>query len=217
LEAHPMPTHLRRLSPMYHGIGKAAPIYIQVGFANVWLFGSLLKRWLVPKPEMNASIRTTTALTIINGGVEDNTIPAEVKAIVNFRLLPGDTIADVLWHTKKIIKDERVKFTPVEGKFNEALPISPRNCPEYKSLRTVIRQVFENPPVAPFIMLGGTDCQHFVPVCDNIYRFTSLVMDESFSGLEHGIDERIPIQGMARMVTFYAQLMQVWGKKDMLS
>ncbi len=215
LEAHPMPTHLRKLRPLYHGIGKAVPIYLQIPFANVWLFGPLLKRWLAPNPEMNASMRTTTALTIINGGVEDNTIPAEAKAIVNFRLLPGDTIADVLWHAKKVIKDERVKFKPVEGKFNEALPISPQNGAVYKSLQTVVRQVFDNPPVAPFIMLGGTDCQHFVPICDNIYRFTSLVMDESFRGLEHGIDERIPIEGMAKMVTFYAQLMQTWGTREM--
>jgi carboxypeptidase PM20D1 len=215
LEAHPMPTHLRRLRPMYHGIGKAAPLYIQIAFSNVWLFGPLLKRWLVPKAEMNASIRTTTALTIVNGGVEDNTIPAEARAIVNFRLLPGDTIAEVLWHVKKVIKDERVKFKPVEGKYNEALPVSPRNAPAYQSLRQVIRQVFDNPPVAPFVMLGGTDCQHFVPVCDHIYRFTSVVMDESFMGLEHGIDERIPVEAMGKMVKFYAQLMQVWGTKEM--
>jgi carboxypeptidase PM20D1 len=216
LEAHPMPTHLRRLRPLYHGIGRAAPFYIQIPFANVWLFGPLLKRWLVPKPEMNASMRTTTALTIINGGVEDNTIPGEAKAIVNFRLLPGDTIAEVLWHVKKVIKDERVSFKPVEGKYNEALPVSPRDSIQYQSLRKVIRQLFDNPPVAPYVMLGGTDCQHFVPVCDHIYRFTSLVMDESFRGLEHGIDERIPIDGMARMVKFYAQLMQTWGAKEMV-
>jgi len=215
LEAHPMPTHLRKLRPLYRGIGIAAPIYIQVAFANVWLFGPWLKRWLVPNPEMNASIRTTTALTIINGGVEDNTIPAEARAIVNFRLLPGDTIADVLWHAKKVIKDERVKFKPIEGKFNEALPISPQDCEAYKGLKTVIRQVFDNPPVAPFVMLGGTDCMHFVPVCDHIYRFTSVVMDESFRGLEHGIDERIPVEAMGKMVKFYAQLMQVWGTREM--
>jgi carboxypeptidase PM20D1 len=216
LEARPMPTHLRRLRPLYHGIGRAAPLYIQIAFANVWLFGLFLKRWLVANPEMNASIRTTTALTIIQGGTEDNTIPAEAKAFVNFRLLPGDTIADVLWHIKKTIKDDRVKVKPVEGKFNEALPTSSRSSQSYKSLSTVIRQVFDNPPVAPFVMLGGTDCMHFVPVCDDIYRFTSLVMDESFRGLEHGIDERIPIGGMAKMVKFYAQLMQLWGTKEMV-
>ncbi len=131
-------------------------------------------------------------------------------------MLPGDTIAEVLWHVKKVIKDERVKFKPVEGKFNEALPVSPRNAPPYLGLRTVIRQVFGNFPVAPFTMLGGTDCQHFVPVCDHIYRFTSVVMDESFMGLEHGIDERIPVEAMGNMVKFYAQLMQVWGTKEML-
>jgi carboxypeptidase PM20D1 len=217
LEAHPMPVHLRRLRPLYHGIGRAAPLYIQIPFANVWLFGPLLKRWLEPKPEMNASMRTTTALTIVIGGVEDNTIPAEARAIVNFRLLPGDTIAEVLWHVKKVIKDERVKFKPVEGKYNEALPVSPQDVPAYRSLSKVIRQVFDNPPVAPFVMLGGTDCQHFVPVCDHIYRFTSVVMDPSFMGLEHGIDERIPVEAMGKMVKFYAQLMQVWGTKEMAS
>lgn len=217
LEAHPMPVRLRRLRPLYHGIGRAAPIYLQVAFANIWLFGPMLKRWLTRNPEMNASIRTTTALTIIRGGVEDNTVPAEAKATVNFRLLPGDTIADVLKHVKKVIADDRVQFAPVEGKFNEALPISPSRGPAYDSLKTVIRQVFDNPPVAPFTMLGGTDCQHFVPVCDAIYRFTALVMDESFRGLEHGIDERIPIAGMAQMVTFYGQLMQVWGAPEMVS
>ena len=216
LEAHPMPTHLRRLRAMYHGIGRAAPIYLQVAFSNIWLFGPLLRRWLMGIPQMNASIRTTTALTIVQGGVEDNTIPAEAKAIVNFRLLPGDTIVEVLGHAKKVIGDERVHIKPVEGKFNEALPVSPNKGPAYESLKRVIRQVFANPPVAPYVMLGGTDCQHFVPVCDNIYRFTSLVMDERFQGLEHGIDERIPVEGMAKMVTFYARLMQAWGTKEMI-
>lgn len=216
LEAHPMPTHVRRLRPMYHGIGRAVPIYLQVAFANVWLFGPWLRRWLTANPEMNASIRTTTALTIVQGGVEDNTVPSEAKAIVNFRLLPGDTIAEVLEHARHVIDDERVEINPVEGKFNEALPISPSSEPPYEGLSQVIGEVFDNPPIAPFVMLGGTDCQHFVPVCDHIYRFTSLVMDESFRGLEHGIDERIPVEGMATMVWFYVRLMQVWGTPNMV-
>lgn len=215
LEANPFPTRLRRLRPMYHGIGKAAPLYLQVAFANVWLFGLFLRRWLTAIPEMNASIRTTTALTIVRGGVEDNTVPSEARAFVNFRLLPGDSIAEVLARAAKVIDDERVTITPVPGKFNEALPVSPAGGPAYEGLKQVIREIFDNPPVAPYVMLGGTDCQHFVPVCDAIYRFTSLVMDERFMGLEHGIDERIPVEGMGRMVRFYARLIQVWGTTRM--
>jgi carboxypeptidase PM20D1 len=216
LESHPMPIHVRRMRSLYLGIGKAAPIYLQVAFSNVWLFGPLLKRWLAASPEMNGSTRSTTALTIIRGGLEDNTVPPEASAVVNFRLLPGDTIADVLWHAKKVINDDRVKFSPIEGKFNEALPVSSNKGPAYQGLSKVVQQVFGPYPVAPFVMLGGTDCMHFVGVCDNIYRFTSLVMDESFRGLEHGIDERIPVPAMAKMVKFYGQLMQVWGTKEMV-
>jgi carboxypeptidase PM20D1 len=211
-----MPIHVRRIRPLYSGIGIAAPIYLQVAFANVWLFGPILKRWLNAVPEMNASVRSTTALTIVRGGLEDNTVPPEASAVANFRLLPGDSIDDVLWHAKKVIKDERVKFAPIEGKYNEALPVSRNDVPAYQGLKKVSQQVFGNYPVAPFTMLGGTDCQHFVPVCDNIYRFTSLVMDERFRGLEHGIDERIPVEAMGKMVKFYAQLIQVWGTKEMV-
>ena len=38
------------------------------------------------------------------------------------------------------------KFKPVEGKFNEALPVSPHNGPAYKASEHVVRQVFDNPP-----------------------------------------------------------------------
>ena len=193
-------THLRRLRPLYHGIGMAAPLYIQVAFANVWLFGPLLKRWLVPKPEMNASMRTTTALTIIEGGVEDNTIPAEAKATVNFRLLPGDTIAEVLWHAKKVIKDERVKIKPVEGKYNEALPVSSSNVPG------IYRPQESDPPGVrqsarrPVCDVGRDGLPAFCTGVRQYLPFYLGVMDESFQGLEHGIDERIPVEAMARMV-----------------
>jgi carboxypeptidase PM20D1 len=78
-----------------------------------------------------------------------------------------------------------------------------------------IREVYGDYPEAPFVMLGGTDCGHYVQVCDNIYRFTPLVMDPSFAGLEHGVDERIPVEAMGTCVQFYARLMQLWGTERM--
>jgi len=54
---------------------------------------------------------------------EDNTIPAEAQPSSTFACCRR-YIADVLWHVKKVIKDERVKFKPVEGKFNEALRLT---------------------------------------------------------------------------------------------
>ena len=43
-------------------------------------------------------LRTTTALTIVSGGNKENVIPGRADAIVNFRLLPGDTPEIVMTH-----------------------------------------------------------------------------------------------------------------------
>jgi len=57
--AHPMPDPPAPGCPMYHGIGKALPSYTSC-FRQHLAIRPLLKRWLVPIAEMNASIRTTT-------------------------------------------------------------------------------------------------------------------------------------------------------------
>jgi carboxypeptidase PM20D1 len=216
LEDRPLPPHIRSARPLYWALGPAVPFPLQVAWANVWLFGWLLKRMMDAGDETRAYIRTTAALTIFHAGTEDNTLPEEATAYVNFRMLPHYSIQDVLNHVGKVIKDDRVKFKPVEGKANEAVGPSPVKCPAYQGLSRSIRQIYGDVPEAPFVMLGGTDCGHYVEVCENIYRFTPLVMDPSFAGLEHGIDERIPVAEMAKTVMFYAHLMKVWGTQSMV-
>jgi carboxypeptidase PM20D1 len=216
LEDRPLPPHIRSARPLYWALGPAVSFPLQVAWANVWLFGWLLKRMMDAGDETRAYIRTTAALTIFHAGTEDNTLPEEATAYVNFRMLPHYSIQDVLNHVGKVIKDDRVKFKPVEGKANEAVGPSPVKCPAYQGLSRSIRQIYGDVPEAPFVMLGGTDCGHYVEVCENIYRFTPLVMDPSFAGLEHGIDERIPVAEMAKTVMFYAHLMKVWGTQSMV-
>jgi carboxypeptidase PM20D1 len=108
-------------------------------------------------PQTNAGIRTTTAVTVIRGGVKDNILPAHAEALVNFRLAPGDTIAFVCDMCAKAIKDERVHFEAVEGGAWQASPISPTDVPFYADLAAATRKVFGNIPVAPFLFLGGSD------------------------------------------------------------
>ena len=115
------------------------------------------------------------------------------------------------------LRTERVIIEPVHGKANEAVGPSSVKGPTYAGLSQAIHQIYGDVPEAPFVMLGGTDCGHYTEVCDNIYRFTPLEMDPSFSGLEHGIDERIPIAEMTKTVKFYAQLMKTWGTESMVN
>jgi carboxypeptidase PM20D1 len=215
LARHPLPSRIRAAKILYTSIGPATPFWLRVAWANVWLFGGLLKRMMNKEDETRAYIRTTGVLTIFNAGTEDNTIPEEATAYVNYRMLPGYKIEDIVNFAHKHLGDERVKFNPVEGKANEVVGPSPTTGPVYEGLSLAIRKIYGDYPSAPFVMLGGTDCGHYVDVCDNIYRFTPLIMDPSYAGLEHGIDERIPISEMVKTVKFYAKLMQIWGTEKM--
>ncbi len=215
LEDHPLPPHIRTARPMYWALGPAVPLWLQVGFANAWLFGGLITRRMDSSPEARAYVRTTTAVTVFHSGDEDNTLPAEAKALVNYRLLPHDSIAKICEYVRRVIDDDRVQFKPVEGKANEPVGPSPVKCPAYLGLSRAMRDTYGDVPEAPFVMLGGTDCGHYVEVCDNIYRFTPLVMDPSFAGREHGVDECIPVAAMGLCAQFYARLMQLWGTESM--
>jgi len=217
LEHHPLPPNIRSARQLFWALGPAMPFLQQIAWINLWLFGWLVKREMDARDETRAYIRTTQALTIFQAGTEDNTLPDEATAYVNFRMLPYHTVEDVLRHVRKVIQDKRVLFEPVEGKANEAVGPSPVKGPAYAGLSRAMRQIYGNVPEAPFVMLGGTDCGHYVEVCKNIYRFTPLVMNPSYAGLEHGIDERIPIAEMTKTVKFYAQLMKLWGTESMVN
>lgn len=211
LEAHPMPAHVRAVQPLFQGIGQAAPWLYRLMFANLWLLGGVARRVLQAAPQTNATMRTTMAATVISGGVKDNVLPAEARALVNCRLFPGDHSDAVLAHIRRVIADERVQVRRIEGMGGEAIPESSTLSPMFASLKRVIRHVFGPLPVTPFLMLGATDSRHYRSVCDNIYRFTPVIEDTDGLDRVHGINERIKLEALNDMVRFCAWLIQAWA------
>ena len=215
LEANPMPAHVEMIQPLFQGVGTAAPFVNRMAIANLWLFGGIVRRMLEAKQETNATIRTTTAVTVISGGVKDNILPREAKASVNFRLLPGDRIEDVITHVRRVIDDERVQIRQKEGFGSGSSPLSPTDTPAYQNLACTIRQVFGDVAVAPYLVLGATDARHYAPICDHVYRFSPVLMMPEDLDRVHGINERIGVEDMAQMVKFFGQLIQVWGSETL--
>jgi carboxypeptidase PM20D1 len=211
LEENPLPARATYARNLFKGVGIASPFFYQMAFANLWLFGGMIKRQMSKNPQTNALIRTTTATTAVAGGIKENVLPTQAKALVNFRLLPGNSIADVCTHSQKVIDDKRVSFQPVEEGAWEATPLSPTGSAAYLTLEKTIRQTFGNLPVAPFLVLGATDSRYYAGLCENIYRFTPVMVDpESLKGV-HGVNERINVEALGKMVKFYGQLIQNWG------
>jgi len=151
---------------------------------------------------------------MISGGVKDNLLPREARAVVNFRLLPGDTIAGVCEHARRALADKRVTFEPMANNgVREASPVSPSSAQAYQELSKVIRQIFPNTAVAPYLVLGATDARYYTAICDNVYRFTPISMSSEDLSLIHGTNERISVEGLGRMVQFFGQLIRIWGER----
>lgn len=102
LEAEQMPGNMDGvMRQMFEHLGPEMPFARRLVMANLWLFRPLVERQLARRPAANALLRTTTAATLIEGGVKDNILPARARAVVNFRIRPGDTIASVTDHVRR--------------------------------------------------------------------------------------------------------------------
>ena len=102
------PSCAARLARCWNIIGPEMSWPKKFALANLWLFEPLVKRQLTTSPLTNASVRTTLAPTMFNAGVKENVLPSHAKAVVNLRLLPGETIAGTIERVRRVIDDDRI-------------------------------------------------------------------------------------------------------------
>ena len=184
----------------------------KVAFSNLWLTELVVIRALAGSTTTNATIRTTTAVTMFNGGVKDNVIPQSAKATVNFRILPGDSSASVLEHIRLSVSDERVKATVEASSLAEPSPLSSADSPGFTALARTIREVFPDTVVAPSLTLGATDGRHYVKVAKDVYRFLPVVLKPTDMTRVHGTDERVSVDAVRDAVRFYRRLIDTTCK-----
>jgi len=214
LDDNPFEPRPRLAISMLQSIAYLFPFSMRFVLANSWLFRSVLIKNLEKNSQTNALIRTTHAATVIRGGIKDNILPAEAHAKINFRLLPGDSQESVLQHIKAVVADDRVEAAVDTADAWGPSKVSTTDTPAYKTLELVIRQVFGEMPIAPYLLMFATDARHYQEISEQLYHFSPLMMGVEDTGRMHGIDERISEDALAGMVKFYARLLKVWGEAE---
>jgi carboxypeptidase PM20D1 len=212
IEATPAQARLDNATRLFRGLGPILPFSLQFALANQWMFGGLVRSRLEKTPMTNAMIRTTTAPTIFTAGVKENVLPSRATAKINFRLLPGDTIAALCERVRKTIRDERVQFEPMQLFFAEPSPVSRTDNPSYQALVQSIRETFDGVPVAPMLMTAASDSRYFCEISESVYRFIPLQFTQDEIRRVHGNDERVAVESLGKLVQFFEDLMQKWGK-----
>jgi len=214
LAGQPMPARLDGpTAAMFDGIAPYSGGTMRIALANRWLLGPIVKRQLLASPDTAAAIRTTTAPTIITAGTKDNVLPQSARAVINHRILPGDTVDSVLAYDRRAIDDPKVHVRALAGAHDPSRPVS-ADSPEYRRLATVIHASFPEAAVAPGLVLGATDGRHYEGVARAVLRFSPITMRKADVMRFHGNDERIGIADYMRSIAFYESLISASQPPD---
>jgi carboxypeptidase PM20D1 len=205
IEANPFPPDLSAMDANFAYLGHYFPLTTRIALANRWLLGPVVKRQLLSNPATAASIRTTTAVNMLEGSSKSNILPTRATAVVNFRILPGDSSAYIRERIVKIIDDPRVEVTA--SMVNEPSPVSATDSFGFALLQNTIQAQDGDVLVAPYLVQGGTDAKHFVGLSDSVYRFVMIRANRETMRRIHGVNEQITVADYLRAVRFYHALM----------
>lgn len=208
LEANPMPARMEGATRgLFDRIGPHFPLVQRAVFANLWLTRAIVTRRLASSPATNAMVRTTTAATMFEAGTKDNMLPSSARAVVNFRILPGDSVSTVLDHVRRVVDDDRVDIKTV-GRFSaEPSAITSTASGSFRTLEHAIRSVAPDVIVAPYLVVVVTDARYYADLSRNVFRFLPIRFTSRDLERLHGIDERIGIREYEGAIRTYRQLL----------
>ncbi len=172
--------------------------------ANMWLFEGVSKKIISSKPEGNAMIHTTIAPVIIESGVKENVIPSNAKAIINSRILPGETARTVEDYIRNTIDDERVVIKNISKSGSDPSTVTSIESAAFKRVESAIYKHIPNVIPAPFLNIAATDSRYYRRIADGVVNFLPMTDSKGF----HGINERLPLRDLQRGINFMITIIE---------
>ncbi len=156
--------------------------------------------------ETRAMVRTTQAVTMLDGSQAANALAERAVATVNIRVAVGSSVAATVEHVRKAVRDPLVRLDVLQP--NEPSPVSPTSGDAWRMLSETIDETYPGTIVTPYIMLGASDSRHFTTISDSVYRFSPFEMSLAERGTLHAMNERMHVSTFLRGVDFYTRLVR---------
>lgn len=202
LEANPMEPHMTEtLRGLLLALSDALPLGLGVFPKLILKAPKLLTTVMAADVTGAAFVRTTHAVTMCEGSPAANVLPTSANCTINFRIIQGDTVDDVLKHVEKCMGGKGTKIELVKGK--EASITSPTDSRAYQTLKKTAQLYDKKNLIAPYLLVAGTDAEHYEVVCENIYRFSPFSVPINLMLTTHSTNEHCPVDQLEQAVTFF--------------
>ncbi|MGF6823518.1 acetylornithine deacetylase/succinyl-diaminopimelate desuccinylase-like protein [Microbacterium sp. ZKA21] len=142
---------------------------------------------------LRSTFRTTANPTVLSAGYKHNVIPERAEALVDVRVLPG-TEDEVLAELQQIIGDDIVIETVVRD-IGMEVPFAGELV---DAMVAALGRHDPGVPVIPYLLGAGTDNKALSTLGITGYGFAPLRLpaDLDFTGMFHGVDERVPVDSL---------------------
>ncbi|WP_326982429.1 M20/M25/M40 family metallo-hydrolase [Chryseobacterium sp. MYb264] len=208
LENHQMkPVITPLIRDFFDNIGGSMPFANRLAISNKWLLKSVLLSQLTKNNSTNALVRTTTALTMMKGSDGPNVLSPEVEFLVNFRLIPGNTIQQVKEHIAKACEGFDVEVQEIDNT-REASLVSPSDTHSFRMMEKGIREIYPSVVVTPYLTIAATDAYKYQIVSKNIYRFMPIKINDAEKQSIHSTNEYISIENYMKMIHYFEYIMK---------
>ncbi len=181
-----------RITPSVSAFLAAACEALGITFSDNEIASVLAK--LGPIARMIGATLTNTANpTVLTAGYKVNVVPGSAAAQIDGRFLPGreeEFFAEIDQLLGPAVRREFINHAiGVETTFDGAL------C---DAMTAALLEADPQARVVPYCLSGGTDAKSFSRLGIRCFGFTPLRLpaDLDFSGLFHGVDERVPVDAL---------------------
>lgn len=142
---------------------------------------------------IRSTLRTTSNPTGLSAGYKHNVIPDAAEALIDVRTLPGTEDA-ALADIRRIIGDD-IEIEIVVRDIGLEVPFSGELV---EAMVAALGREDPGVPVIPYLMGGGTDNKALAALGIAGYGFAPLRLPEDldFTGMFHGVDERVPLDAL---------------------
>lgn len=146
---------------------------------------------------MGANLHNTVSPTGLSAGKKLNVIPGEASALLDGRLVPGQTKEDLLRELRAVVGDgfsfEVLNY--FQGRANDVAV----GDPLFEAIRANVRAHDPEGVPVPYMLTGFTDAQYFGRLGAQCFGYAPVRFPKGdaikFTELVHGHDERIHIEG----------------------